>query len=155
MAFFVRCFRKDEIVFDQTGEVWRLHGVGRASLDLFGCVLDAVIMFDEIEATILGADDEIRFAIAIEIANSGTASMVSDVALREITDLLQDHLGVLAWILEEIEPIAGLVRTRNDKIVVAIIIVIHGQRPRPQAHAKVDDQVRVVLLQWLKFPIVC
>jgi hypothetical protein len=47
VAFFVRCFPKDEIVFDQTGEAWRLHGVGRASLDLFGSVLDAVIMFDE------------------------------------------------------------------------------------------------------------
>ncbi len=96
MAFFVRCFPKDEIVFDQTGEAWRLHGVGRASLDLFGSVLDAVIMFDEIKAAVFRADDEIGFAIAIEIANSGTASAASDVALRKVADLLQDYLVILS-----------------------------------------------------------
>ena len=92
----VRCFPKDEIVFDQTGEAWRLHGVGRASLDLFGSVLDAVIMFDEIKAVVFRADDEIGFAIAIEIANSGTASVASDVALRKVADLLQDYLVILS-----------------------------------------------------------
>ena len=66
---------------------------GRAS-QLLGGKLDAVLVPDEIDPAVLRADEQVRFAVAIEIADGRAAGVPGDVAPGEVADLLENDFAV-------------------------------------------------------------
>ena len=60
------------------------------------------------------------------------------------------QLYVAACILEKVSPVVRLVRARNDQVIIAVLIIIHGKRPGPQSHAKVHDQSGIIVFHSLR-----
>ena len=71
---------EDEALADQAGKAGRRDLFRFARFQFFGGVSDTVLVFDEVDSAVFGADDEVGFPVLIEVTNRGAAGVAGDVA---------------------------------------------------------------------------
>ena len=87
--------------------------------------------------------------VAVDVGNldvaNGRAEAFRRLEDREGVGHDGGAVGLGTWILEEVDAVVRLVRAGDDQVQVAVLVVVHRQRPGPEADAQVDDQAGVVV----------